>query len=176
MTNYSDLKTARSLVEFVMANGLQMDVDSLSIARDIISNASVGELDDLANNADPSIKQTAANGRRIETRSTFYKILFAVWDWSDAVEFWNIHTNPNYTEVLARRTENKQQTDEITKLRARRDELLREINQSAITVRELMDKAHYWQQKAEASENEILKLKAKLYDFLVEKEEKDDEQ
>lgn len=100
-SRYDTIYTARALVREVMAHGLSTRQEDLVRVQDLFGNSTIDELVDLANdigrnNADgePDPEGSWSSIRR-GTRDTFYMILFSVWNWEDAVRFYNQHTNPD---------------------------------------------------------------------------------
>lgn len=100
-SRYHALFTARALVKDVMVHGLSTRQEDLVRVQDIFGNSTIDELVNLANdigrnNADgePDPEGSWSSIRR-GTRDTFYMILFSVWNWEDAVRFYNQHTNPD---------------------------------------------------------------------------------
>lgn len=170
---YDNIKTARELVSFVRAHGFSTNIEDICRAQDIFGNTAIEELDDLANDigrnnehGEPDPKGTWSSGR-IETRSTFYSILFQIWNWEDATHFWHQHSNPDFEELKALRAERKTHGERIQQLTARRDELLKEIKDGGEIIDDITEKSREWQRRAEAAEQEVIALKAKLYDYMT---------
>lgn len=160
MSKYDDIKTATALVSEVKANGLSMETEDICRAQDILGGAPVEELVGLANLTGPS-------GTR-DTQSVFYMIVSRVWNWSQMVEFWNRHTNPQTKELRELREEHKKLSRLYDGLLARRDELLADQKMGAEAIDKLNTRIGDAQRAAEEAEAEVVRLKAKLYDILVE--------
>lgn len=170
---YDNIKTARELVSFVKAHGMSTKMEDICRAQDIFGNSTIEELDDLANDigrnnddGEPDPKGTWSSGR-METRSTFYSILFHIWNWEDATRFWHQHSNPEYEELKVLREERRKLGEQVKQLTARRDELLKGTNEAAKALSEQMSRTGEAQRRAEAAEAEVVKLKARLFDLLV---------
>lgn len=170
---YDNIKTARELVFQVRAHGLSTKQEDICRAQDIFGNSTIEELDDLANdigreNADgePDPKGTIYSGR-MATRSTFYSILFHIWNWEDATRFWHQHSNPEYEELRTRRSQCKSLGEQVEKLTARRDELLEDAKRGTEYISELNSRLADAEAKAKAAEDEVMRLKARLFDLLV---------
>lgn len=160
MSKYDNIKTATALVSEVKANGLSMETEDICRAQDILGGAPVEELVGLANLTGPS-------GTR-DTQSVFYMIVSRVWNWSQMVEFWNRHTNPQTKELRELREEHKKLSRLYDGLLARRDELLADQKMGAEAIDKLNTRIGDAQRAAEEAEAEVVRLKAKLYDILVE--------
>ena len=163
MSKYDNIKTATALVSEVKANGLSMETEDICRAQDILGGAPVEELVGLANLTGPS-------GTR-GTQSVFYMIISRVWNWSQVVEFWNRHTNPQTKELKELREEHRKLSRLYDGLLARRDELLADQKVGAETIDKLHSRIGDAQRAAEEAEAEVVRLKAKLYDVLVEGKE-----
>ena len=170
---YDEIKTARELVIFVKNHGLSTKTEDICKAQDIFGNSTVEELVDLANdlgrnndNGEPDPKGTWSSGR-METRSTFYSILFHIWNWEDATRFLNQHSNPEYEELKVLRKEHKKLFEQVKQLTARRDELLDDAKRGADYISELSNRLSESETRAAAAEAEIVKLKARLFDLLI---------
>lgn len=100
MSKYDSIDTAADLIREVAVHGLSMDQDDRNRAADIFGRTSIDELARLANDigrnnekGEPDPKGTWSSSRK-PTQETFYFIAFNIWHWSDAVNFFNEHTNP----------------------------------------------------------------------------------
>ena len=170
---YDNIKTATELVSYVRFHGMSTKQEDICRAQDIIGHSDIEELDNLANdigrndeNGNPDPKGTVSSGR-METRSTFYSILFHIWNWEDATRFWNQHSNPEYKELNVLRKLRGQLNEQVRKLIERRDELLKDSKLAGEHITELNARIADEKARAEAAEAEITKLKARLYDLLV---------
>lgn len=170
---YDNIKTARELVSFVKAHGMSTKTEDICRAQDIFGNSTIEELDDLANDigrnnddGEPDPKGTWSSGR-METRSTFYSILFHIWNWEDATRFWHQHSNPEYEELKVLREERRKLGEQVKQLTARRDELLADTKRGTEYIGELNSRLTDTEARAEAAEAEVVKLKARLFDLLI---------
>ena len=183
MSKYDSIKTAAELVAEVQAHGLSLVEEDIVRAQDIFGHSTVKELVDLANdigrnneNGEPDPKGTWSSGRH-ETRSTFYFVLFKIWNWEDAVRFWNQYSNPEHEEVKELQAKLKAEMAEHSKTK----EALKEQKISTDAEHKFLlierGKRCERSKKIDSLEAElhdrdmtIMELKAKLYDLLVEKE------
>lgn len=163
MSKYDNIKTATALVSEVKANGLSMETEDICRAQDILGGAPVEELVGLANLTGPS-------GTR-DTQSVFYMIVSRVWNWSQVVEFWNRHTNPQTEELKRNRDAYDFIVEGNKKLRAENDELKDRLAGLLAEQTDLHTRVGDAQRAAEEAEAEVVRLKAKLYDVLVEGKE-----
>ncbi len=175
---YDNIKTAKGLVELVSIHGLSTEVEDICRAQDIFGRATIEELDELANDigrnndkGEPDPKGTWSSGRK-GTQSVFYSILYHIWSWEEATRFYNQHTNPEYIELKSLREEAKLLESTVERLTARRDELLAEEKEAANMLVQEMNKTSEATARAEKAEEEIVRLKAKLYDLMIAKGEK----
>ena len=168
MSKYDSIKTAAELVAEVRANGLSTVQEYICRAQDIFGHTPIEELDRLANDigrdndkGEPDPHGTWSSSRPA-TQATFYRIVFSIWNWEDAVRFWNQHTNPQTEELKKLRSANKELTVRLDKLLADQkvnDETVNRLERGLIDA----------QRKAEEAGAEVVSLKAKLYDLLVAK-------
>ena len=168
MSKYDSIKTAADLVAEVRMNGLSVSQEDICRAQDIFGHTPIEELDRLANDigrdndkGEPDPHGTWSSSRPA-TQATFYRIVFSIWNWEDAVRFWNQHTNPQTEELKKLRSANKELTVRLDKLLADQkvnDETVNRLERGLIDA----------QRKAEEAGAEVVSLKAKLYDLLVAK-------
>lgn len=170
---YDNINTAKDLVREVMAHGRSTKQEDIVRMQDIFGHSSIEELAALANdigrndaNGNPDPKGTWSSGRK-ETRSTFYSILFSIWNYEDATRFWNQHTNPEHEKLEALEVEFKTLRTRNEQLTARRDELLEDAKRGTEYMAELNNRLTEAVARAEAAEAEIIQLKAKLYDLIT---------
>ena len=83
--------------------------------------------------------------------------------------FWNLYTNPQTEQLRELRNEHKKLSNLYDGLLAHKDELIEEENQMSKQIVELKNKAGIAETRAKEAEAEVVRLKAKLYDLLVER-------
>lgn len=180
MSKYDSIKTAAELVAEVQAHGLSLAQEDICRAQDIFGRSAVQDLVALANdvgrnneNGDPDPKGTWSSGRH-ETRSTFYFVLFKIWNWEDAVCFWNQHSSPEHEGVKELQAKLQAEMAEHTKTK----EALKEqrISTDAEHKFLLIERGKRVEQAEKISSLEaevhdrdmtIMELKAKLYDLMT---------
>lgn len=175
MNSFSDIKTIQELIAYIAAHGMPTDEESVCRMQDIVGHSTIEELDFLANNIgrcdehgniDP--KGSCSGGKN--SQKYFYPLIFSIWNWEDAVRFWNQHTNPD-KEILTKTYEEnrvlKKRNEELT---ARRDELLENEKLVADKVSELMEKGFESEKRIGDLELENIRLKARLYDMMTAEE------
>lgn len=177
MSKYDSIKTAAELVEEVQLNGLSMAQEDICRAQDIFGITSVDELARLANdigmnndNGEPDPKGTWSSGRRA-TQGTFYMIVSNIWSWEEVTRFWNLYTNPESKELKELRQKHIELKMMYEGSLNRNSELKRMLEEEAGLVMDLQTRVGDAQRAAEDAEDEIIRLKAKLYDLLVERKE-----
>lgn len=177
MSNYNKIETAAELVAEVQLHGLSTNQEDICRAQDIFGNTPLEELARLANDigrdndqGEPDPKGTRCSGRRA-TQSTFYSILSSIWHWEEVTRFWNQYTNPQTEEVKELREDNKTLKTLYDDLRDQYGELKGTLLESANSITDLRTRVGDAQKAAEAAEAEVMRLKAKLYDLIVEGKE-----
>ena len=176
-SKYDNIKTAAELITEVQLHGLSLAQEDICRAQDIFGHTSIDELARLANDigrdnekGEPDPKGTRCSGRKA-TQGTFYSIISSIWNWEEVTRFWNTYTNPQ-TEDLKRNRDaydfvvegNKKLKNENDELKEQRDDLLERESGLVVQRDEALDRAEY-------AEAEVVRLKAKLYDLLVERKE-----
>ena len=167
-SKYDKITTPAELVSEIRFHGMSTEQEDICRIQDIFGNAPIEELVRLANdigrnneNGEPDPKGSWSSNRPA-TQSTFYMILSQIWNWEEVTRFWNQHTNPQTKELQELRSANKELMTRLEKLLANQkvnDEVLSRLE------RQLIDTHN----RAEEAEAEVIQLKAKLYDLLVEK-------
>ena len=178
---YDNIKTPKDLVYEVMLHGFSTKEEDVVRAQDILANAPIEDLVFLANdvgrnneNGLPDPKGTYSSGRR-GTRDTFYQILFNIWNYEDAVRFWNEHTNPEHEQLrnLEQELEEFKQACQnwIDQTQQEREKRIAETEEKV----KYMDKVYMLHTEISELEAEIrsrdlkiIELKAKLYDLMIE--------
>lgn len=170
---YDGIFSTRALLETVKQHGLSTKAEDICRAQDIFGRATLQELIALANDngrmnsdgeADPN--GSWSNGRD-GLQKTFYSVLFHIWNWEEATRFWNQHTNPEYANL--KKTAGKVK-DLETKL-AVAESNQKTAQKNAELLNDDLGKAEKENSnlaaKVKAQEEEIMKLKARLYDLMV---------
>ena len=159
-SQYDNIQTPRKLVENVMMHGFSTKTEDICRAQDIFGNAPICDLDALAN--EESL-----------IKNNFYMILFEIWNWEEAARFYNQHTNQEYKRLKESQEKFWKQEKELEMLRKKVEDLEHNI---LITGRDAEEKRFdlAWERsRAEAAEDEIIRLKAKLYDLMEEKQSRE---
>lgn len=165
---YDDIKTAKELVQEVMAHGISTDVNDICRAQDIFGHSSVDALVALAND-----DAQAANKRGVNQgyQSTFYSILFHIWSWEQATNFYNQHTNPVMKDlkklVEDYRAEEQEAEKKAQELERQKNLLKTDTEQMHTQIIELEQRAGIAETKLSKAEQTILELKAKLWDLTM---------
>lgn len=177
MSKYDSIKTAAELVSEVQLHGLSLAQEDICRAQDIFGHTPIEELARLANDigrdneyGEPDPKGSRSSGRRA-TQNTFYLILTNIWHWEEVTRFWNRYTNPQTEELKRQKAAYDSIVNANEKLK-RENDGLQEAQFNLLAEREeLHTRTGDAQRRAEESEAEAIRLKAKLYDLLVEKKE-----
>jgi len=170
---YDEIKTAADLIREVALHGLSTKQEDICRAQDIFGRSSVEELVLLANDngrndehGNPDPKGSWSSGRR-GTQSTFYIIAFSIWNWEDATRFWNQHTNPDKEMLVKTYEENAALKKQNESLAERRNQLLQEVEEAANKWQITYEQFREQEARALKAEDEIVQLKAKLYDLMT---------
>ncbi len=173
MSKYDQITTAADLIFEVRAHGLSTIQADICRAQDIIGNSTIEELEALAtdtgradDNGNPSQFGNWSTGRD-GTQKFFYSIIFSIWNWEDATAFYNRVSNQAYME-------GRQAVEKVRKLEKDMDRLTSE-KQNADTIAasaearisDLESKLEKLEAQLRAKDEEIIHLKAKMYDLLT---------
>ena len=170
---YDNIKTPKELLEIVKVHGLNTEIEDVCRAQDIFGRAPIEDLVALANDngrkndagkTDPSGSWSSG---RDGLQKTFYSVLFHIWNWEDATRFWNQHTNPEYAS-LKKTAEKVKELDaelSVTKSDCTSTKIEAEIYRTDLEKAEIENTN--LSAKVKAQEEEIMKLKARLYDLMV---------
>ncbi len=163
MSKYDSIKTAADLVAEVKLHGLSTDQEDICRAQDIFGSTPTVELAVLANDI--------GQNNHYSTQGTFYMIVSYIWNWEEVTRFWNQHTNPQTEELSEEREAHKQADKRNVALVRENDELKGRLSELLDRESELVAARDDAQSRAEKAEAEVVLLKAKLYDLLVERKE-----
>jgi len=176
-SKYDSIQTAAELVAEVQNHGLSLAQEDICRAQDIFGNTAIEELARLANDigrnnekGEPDPKGTRSSSRRA-TQSTFYSILSNIWHWEEVTRFWNLYTNPQTEELKKLKDAYGAVVESSKELRNKKEELEEQAEMLRLKVAELYIRDGDSQRRTEEAEAEVVRLKAKLYDLLVEKKE-----
>ena len=172
MSKYDSIKTAAELVAEVRANGLSTVQEDICRAQDIFGHTPIEELDRLANDigrdndkGDPDPHGTWSSSRPA-TQATFYRIVFSIWNWEDAVRFWNQHTNPEHMAFDEVKTENARLRAAKGELEDKVETLQHEQDMQTREMEKLRQDSRSMIASLEDAEAEVVNLKAELYDYM----------
>lgn len=176
-SKYDGIPTAAGLVAEVQAHGLSMNQDDICRAQDIFGNTPVVELARLANDigrnnekGEPDPEGTWSSGRKA-TQGAFYMIISNIWNWEEVTRFWNQYTNPEHKELLELRSSRKDLEERMGYLaedvKTEHDLLLAETSEKL----KLKEEVERLQAELHYRDMEVMKLKSKLYDLLIDGKE-----
>lgn len=162
---YDRISSASELIYAVRFGGLSTAQEDINRAQDIFGNTSLGELIKLANDrgrnnnkGDPDPQGSWSSGR-VGTQQTFYSILFTIWNWQDALNFYNMYSNQQYQT-------GQQAICLSEKLRAENDSLRISLDETDNDLIECSRSLHTLEERVAQADQEIIKLKASLYDAM----------
>lgn len=161
---YDKIKTAKDLVSEVAMHGLSTKTEDIVRAQDIFGHTSVGELIALSQDnghhndkGEPDPRGSWADDKP-DRSETFYLILFHIWNWREATEFFNKNSNYPLIDKLEKLSKMDAALDKVKK---ERDELESKLN-AALKVQgenDALNRTIHEQYRL------ICELKAKLYDI-----------
>lgn len=152
---YDDINSAEELINHVIAHGLDITLNAKNRAADIFGRTSMEELTRLA------------NGKHSDK---FYFIAFSIWNWLDAVCFYNTYTL-KINDV--RREQEKEIADLKEQLRIRTENyeyykgLYDDCN---MCCKDVEAKLQASEDARKACRAEVIELKAKLYDLMMQEQ------
>lgn len=153
-TKLEQIETAAELVSLVAWQGVSTKQEDICRMQDIIGHSTIEELDRLAN--DTGDNRTGRRG----TRENFYHILSVIWRWDDLIEFWNKHSDPVHDELRKAKAKLRELEEENARLVASRND----FEKNLLKYQDLaVERSRALKEKDE----EIMKLKAKLYDMMT---------
>ncbi len=176
MSIYDKIATAKELIFEVKAHGLSTKQEDICRAQDIFGHSTIEELEALATdngrrdtNGTPDQFGTWSSGKE-GTQKIFYQIIFTIWSWEEATKYYNEHSNPLYIEGR----EAVKTCDALKAEIARKDDSIANLNGAVADYKEAIkqmtsEKVDY-QKEIDGKDAEIIKLKARLYDHITEKE------
>lgn len=141
---YDEIQTAEELVNEIAINGISLNQNDQIRAQDIIGHSSVGELENLANG---------------KLGGKFYFLLQHIWNIEDVIRFWNNHSNQEHKEFQICREKVKKLTKENEESSTAYMSLLKDYGN-------LKKELAMLESKEKKSAEEILKLKARLFDMM----------
>ena len=154
---FESIRTIDELMNFIQAHGIPTDTESICKMQDIAGHSTIEELTEIANG---------------DHHHRFYNMLFKVWNYEDAIRFYNQNSNPAYIEAGKAAAELKKTREKMREDAETIDGLMLRIG----TLEEQEKKARVdisnIDEKAAALEFENMVLKAKLYDLMVKEDPK----
>lgn len=155
---YDKYHTAKEIVDEVEFHGLSTKQEDICRVQDIFGTTPIASLIELA------------NGMRSDK---FYMILFHIWNWREATDFYNEYSNQRYAELKCDSEGYNQCNQALNEQVAENERLAKSISDEQKQRIKAEEKAGLAQMKIKELEQQIIELKAKLYDILIEsKEEK----
>ena len=165
-SQYDSIQTPKDLITRVSIQGFSTKIDDRLRAQDIFGRAAIEDLVELAN----------AGGKISEN---FYMVLFSIWHWSDATRFYNEHSNPGRDRLVNAESKIRELETEVKMAKLEADEhhedcqeFIRRLDAEKAAHAETCKETEFYKAGYEAAKQEIIRLKAKLYDRMIEKEEK----
>ncbi len=175
---YDNIQTAKELVSEVMIHGFSTKQEDVIRAQDIFGHSAIEDLVALANDigrndehGNPDPKGSWTSGRR-ETRSTFYMILFSIWNYEDAIRFWNLHTNPDHEKLKEYEELNEKLRNMLDAEKADLNDTKIKLHDEILAHYEANEKVSAYETTVQDLNMQIMELKAKLYDLMEERSEK----
>lgn len=159
-TKLTEIKTAAELITFIRCFGRSTKQEDIVIMQDIIGHTAADELAEIANDANAG--------------STFYHMLFAIWNYEDAVRFYNTHTahlpkqlDEALEDFRSLEAEYKELDTYYNQMTERYKAVSAMLKTQEAKTKEAEAKAAAAEAKTAKLEAEIMQLKAKLYDMMT---------
>jgi hypothetical protein len=149
---YDNIETAKDLIREVISGGFSTQQHDRNRAADIFGRTSIGELAALANSTEEIC------GKYVH--STFYFIAHGIWNWEELVRFYNEHTNTDKAELRKTKATLADTEKERARLQSDYDTALQSCREANNNHRNAAD-------DLAAAQQEIVTLKAKLYDLMT---------
>lgn len=159
MTRFEEIKTAEELLQYTRIHGIPTDQDSINFMQDIVGHDTLRNLTALAETQDA------------KKADALFHLLFTIWNWRDAVAFYNQHGNPAYRDLKNRAEEADRLRKSYTAELNMRTDNDRKIQELYAEIRKRDEQIRLQQDHMEEMDLEILKLKAKLYDMMAKEVE-----
>ena len=180
---YDSIKTARELLEEVSMRGFSTKQEDICRAQDIFGHSSVDELVKLANDngrsdrdGNPDPRGSWCSGREGLSKK-FYMVLFQIWNWEDATRFYNQYSNfpviDEKAELEAKKKELKKAEQQIKDLEAVEKCTENFYEQEKKKAEEVAGELESTKKSLAEAEDEIIRLKAKLYDLMTSSDKED---
>lgn len=150
--HYDKIKTVRELINDVRAHGFSTAVEDICRVQDIFGHSSIEELAGVAN----------------ENSQEFYMVLFKIWRWDEATAFYNEHSNPVNINSLKKELSDCKEQLEASKKQI--SEFGKGYSKELENNAKLGKALDEYEKENQDLKDEIIKLKAKLYDIMVKKE------
>lgn len=181
-SKYDRIHSAEELLKDVAMHGLSTAQEDICRAQDIFGHSEVKELVRLANDngrlkgfgGEPDPRGTVNSGRDGLSKY-FYQVAFHIWNWEDAVRFYNRHSNFPVIDAMDELQEIRKKNTELNAaLMAANDATVQEHKMRLDETAEKLDAQKEIERlKAELHDRDmaIMELKAKLYDLMVKEEQ-----
>ncbi len=134
-------------------HGLSLNTEDICRAQDIFGRCPIENLEELAKNSD--------------TRDDFYFVLFQIWHWRDATNFYNRVSNPEIAIIQELKNQLKQERGAKAALQIE----VKSVAESRRAAEKDSETLKKRVEELEAIEHELadanIRLKAKLYDMMT---------
>ena len=167
-TKLNEIKTAAELITFVSAFGIPTDQESICTMQDIIGHTGQDELVRLATDDGTERRdgETWSTGRR-GTKATTMNLLFHIWHWEDATQFYNNYVNPIQKKMKEEIETGRKEKAKNEHLKAELEDVRNRLNQTTETGKKILSEKIVAEKELEKAQAEILRLKAMLFDYMT---------
>ena len=178
-SQYDKFDNVKDLLVEVRMRGFSTKQEDVIRAQDIFGHSTEDELAELANdngrrdgfNGKPDPRGSFSSGHEGLSKY-FYQVLFSIWNWEDATRFYNLHSNFPLIDAMKERTELKERikvlNDELTKVKADREQEHKNHREAVSAELAAQKRIDLLEAEAHYRDMEIMELKAKLYDMMME--------
>lgn len=161
ITKFEQIEKLEDLITYINCFGRPTDTESICRMQDIVGHTALEDLIKFATDDGTKIEDGNkwSTGRR-GTKATTMNLLFAIWDWERATEFYNLYVN----QVAIKNREDAAKAKDLTENLTKRED---ELKKTGTKLAEMITEQAKLRRDLEKAEAEILKLKAKLFDYMT---------
>lgn len=174
---YDSIQNPKDLLRYVSVHGLSTSQEDIVRVQDIFGHASLDELIALANDngrmdedGKPDPRGSFSTGKK-GLSSVFYSVLFNIWNWEDATRFYNTYSNfpviDNQKELELLRIKESEAKEQVTRLENTVAEVKSQFEKEKDRAYRAEHDLFEAEKRLNEKDNEIVRLKAKLYDMIM---------
>ena len=161
ITKLEQIEKMEDLITYISAFGRPTDQESICRMQDIVGHTALEDLIKFATDDGTKIEDGNkwSTGRR-GTQAITMNLLFAIWNWEEATNFYNRYVN----QIAIKNREDAAKVKNLTENLTKRED---ELEKTGIELAKMLTEQAKLKRDLEKAEAEILKLKAKLFDYMT---------